>query len=183
MVDAVAALPRAMEEQFEKSGVAMALSDTSPDAPLVLVNEAFCTLTGYSRDEVEGVNCRFLQGEGTTAEQRQALHDFVHDESVDAGRFPVLNYRKNGEAFLNFVFMTRLRDSNGVTRFIIASQFDLTDADRRSRVRDSDAELGRRLSDVEVISREFGLAMIGSAKILADSAATIARLSIDESIR
>ncbi len=183
MVEAIAALPRALEEQFERSGVALALSDGGPDAPLVLVNEAFCTLTGYDRTEVEGVNCRFLQGEGTTADQRHALRDFVHDGRADSGRFPILNYRKNGEAFLNFVFMSRLRDRSGVTRYIIASQFDLTDADRRTRLAGSDAELGKRLSDVDVISREFGLAMIGSARILAESAATIARLSIDESMQ
>jgi PAS domain-containing protein len=32
------------------------------DAPIVLANQAFLDLTGYSADEVIGRNCRFLQG-------------------------------------------------------------------------------------------------------------------------
>ncbi len=32
------------------------------DNPIVFANDAFCRLTGYSREEVLGRNCRFLQG-------------------------------------------------------------------------------------------------------------------------
>ncbi|RUA22478.1 PAS domain-containing protein [Billgrantia gudaonensis] len=48
-----------------------------PDIPLIYVNGAFERITGYSRDEVLGRNCRFLQGSDTDeqalAELRQAL--------------------------------------------------------------------------------------------------------------
>lgn len=41
----------------------MATSDpTLPDNPIVYINTAFETLTGYARDEVLRRNCRFLQG-------------------------------------------------------------------------------------------------------------------------
>ena len=36
-----------------------------PDNPIVFVNDAFGRLTGYTREETLGRNCRFLQGEGT----------------------------------------------------------------------------------------------------------------------
>ena len=36
-----------------------------PDCPLMYVNEAFCRMTGYERDEIIGRNCRFLQGPDT----------------------------------------------------------------------------------------------------------------------
>ena len=36
-----------------------------PDCPIVYVNDAFCKITGYARDEVIGRNCRFLQGADT----------------------------------------------------------------------------------------------------------------------
>lgn len=36
-----------------------------PDCPLMYVNEAFCRMTGYEREEIIGRNCRFLQGPET----------------------------------------------------------------------------------------------------------------------
>ncbi len=36
-----------------------------PDCPLMYVNEAFCRMTGYAREEIIGRNCRFLQGPDT----------------------------------------------------------------------------------------------------------------------
>ncbi|CAI7842784.1 unnamed protein product, partial [Closterium sp. NIES-53] len=35
------------------------------DNPIVYVSDAFLELTGYTRKEVLGRNCRFLQGPGT----------------------------------------------------------------------------------------------------------------------
>ncbi|QQA43919.1 PAS domain-containing protein [Pelagovum pacificum] len=173
------ALPEALRSYFDRSTVALALSDTSDDVPLVLVNDKFCELTGYEPDDVIGHNCRMLQGEETSSDDRAGLREFLEDDSQEGGRFPILNYRKSGEAFYNLVFMTRLRDDQGVTRFILASQFDMTTTKLRARLDDNDARLNRSLSDVETIGREFGLAMQGSAKILSDSVAMLARLSMD----
>lgn len=173
-------LPEALRSQFRRSNVALALSRAEGDVPLVLVNDAFSRLTGYSDDECRGRNCRFLQGPATGAEERLALRRFVHDASRDAGRFPVLNYRKDGRRFVNFVFMSRLRDGAGRTRFVLASQFDMTEVHHRVRLPENDAELGRRLSDIDAIGRGFGLAMLGSAEALAQSAAMLAQLSLDD---
>ncbi|WP_353475264.1 PAS domain-containing protein [Salipiger sp. H15] len=173
-------LPRQLGDYIERSGIALAVSRTEGDAPLILVNGAFCTLTGYSPDEALGRNCRFLQGEATTEQTRRPLHDFVHGTAPESGRFPIINYRRDGSRFLNFVFMTRLRDRSGRARFILASQFDMTSALRRSGLPANDETLTRALSDVEQIGREFGLAMVGSAQLIADSVAILARLSLDE---
>lgn len=179
MVGGVASLPEGLVEYFSRTTVALALSEAGGDVPLVLVNEPFCRLTAYSRDDAVGRNCRFLQGPDTTSESKSALHDFIHDDRHDGGRFPVLNYRKDGSAFHNLVFMTRLRDSDGTARYVLASQFDMSSSMLRAEIGENDRKLNRHLSDIETIGREFGLAMEGSAKILSDSVAMIAKLAMD----
>lgn len=174
-------LPPALSDYIQKSGVALAVSTTEGDAPLIAVNGAFCKLTGYDAEDVTGQNCRFLQGPNTPEEQRQPLHDFVHGDGGDNGRFPILNYRKDGSEFHNFVFMSRLFDPSGRARLILASQFDMTTALQRSDIAKNDAKLSRALTDVEQIGREYGYAMMGSAQLIADSVATLARMSFSDS--
>jgi PAS domain S-box-containing protein len=175
-------LPRALEEIFARTRVALALSEDGerdPEVPLVLVNEPFTALTGYPEAEVLGRNCRFLQGPETSAEARRELHAFIHDPSAERGRFAVLNYRRDGRTFENLVFMSRLRDGAGRPRYILASQFDMTEALARSRLERNDAELSRRLAEVQEAGRHCGLAMTDSARLLSDSLTTPARLSLE----
>ena len=48
--------------------MAMVITNPSlPDNPIVFCNEAFQRLTGFSREEIIGQNCRFLQGQTATA--------------------------------------------------------------------------------------------------------------------
>lgn len=176
-------LPPALQDYLHRSTVPLAVSEAGGDAQLRFVNAAFCTLTGYSQDEVVGFNCRFLQGADTSQEDREALRAFVQGAGGDSGRFPILNYTKDGQSFYNYVFMTRLRDAGHTVRFILASQFDMTTAVQRSRIEANDASLKRTLTDVEQIGREFGIAMIGSAQMISDSVATMARLTLDETRR
>jgi len=172
-------LPSELTTYFDRSNVALALSPAdTEDHALSLVNAAFLRLTGYVRDDIIGRNCRFLQGDETSSEDKQRLHDFVHDDAQDDGRFPILNLRKDGSRFYNFVFMTRLRDADGVARFLLASQFDLTAAVDRIRLQENDQALQRSLSDIDRIGREYGLTMLSSARTLAGSVATLARLSM-----
>ncbi len=173
-------LPEKLTAYLSRSNVALALSEGGGDVPLSYVNKAFCDLTGYKPDEVVGQNCRFLQGEESDPAHKQALHDFVMNPNVDSGRFPILNYRKDGTTFLNFVLMTRLRDRKGNTRFILASQFDMTSAEKRSNMPAHDKKLSAELAEVNAMGVEFGLAMRGSAQTIADSIAMLARMSLDE---
>ena len=47
------------------------------DNPVVFANNAFCRLTGYSRDEIIGRNCRFLQGPETDPQTVQRIRAAV----------------------------------------------------------------------------------------------------------
>ena len=76
--------------------------------------------------------------------------------------------------------MTRLRDRRGKTQYILASQFNLGSAIKRTEIEKNDRKLNKSITDVEAVGRDFGLAMMGSAEILADSIATVAKLSLNE---
>lgn len=99
-----------------------------PDNPIVFANGAFLRLTGYSRDEVIGHNCRFLQGPDTDPLAvdiiRRAVDDVV-DVSVD-----ILNYRKDGSSFWNALLISPVSNEKGELQFFFASQLDVTDRKR-----------------------------------------------------
>lgn len=114
-----------------------------PDNPIIYANEGFERLTGYSRQEVLGKNCRFLQGEGTdphaVEEIRQALSHGV------SCRVDLLNYRKDGSRFWNRLSITPMRDKKGVIVNFVGVQFDITEL----------KETRQRLEQANIILEKF----------------------------
>lgn len=94
-----------------------------PDNPIVFVNDAFGKLTGYSREETLGRNCRFLQGPGTS------LDDIAKVRQAIAMREPIeidlLNYRKDGTLFWNRLLVSPVFN-DGELAYFFASQLDVT---------------------------------------------------------
>ena len=67
------------------------------DAPLVYVNPGFERITGYTRAEVTGHNCRFLQEKHANKRQRRIIRD-----AMAAGQgcmVEIENVRKDGRSF------------------------------------------------------------------------------------
>jgi PAS domain S-box-containing protein len=92
--------------------------------PMIFVNREFCRTTGYSKQDVTGLNCRFLQGPKTEPASIAMIQDTLR-RGVDCF-VRITNYRKNGESFENLLSMRPVHDSNGVYRFCIGVQFDAT---------------------------------------------------------
>ena len=98
---------------------------TIPGAPLIFVNPKFCDVTGYSKNEIYGHNCRFLQGPRTEPEAIQVLHD-----SLSRGQdchVKLTNYRKNGETFQNSLSLRAVYDSYNVYHYVIGIQHEIKD--------------------------------------------------------
>ena len=96
-----------------------------PDNPIIFANDAFLQLTGYSREEVNGRNCRFLQGPDTDPDAVSQIRDAVaelRDISID-----VLNYKKDGTAFWNALYISPVINEEGVAQYYFASQIDATE--------------------------------------------------------
>lgn len=147
MVQAMGVDARGMtpESLINNSKVAAVVSDPRlPDNPIVACNAAFIELTGFSRDEIVGRNCRFLRGAGTEPELTAMLR-----EAIAAAR-PVMveltNYRKDGTPFRNAVMIAPLLDDAGAVRYFLGSQMRIDDvgASRNAVARDALDKLTRR---------------------------------------
>ena len=88
---------------------------TTPWGPSqVYVNNHFVDLTGYSREEALGRNCRFLQGPETEPEMVASMKDCMAKGADCFVR--MTNYRKDGSTFANLLVLRPIRDSCGVLR-------------------------------------------------------------------
>ncbi|MBO1021934.1 PAS domain-containing protein [Methylobacterium sp. SD274] len=125
------------------SQIAMVITDpVQPDNPIVFANDAFCALSGFSREETVGRNCRFLQEPDTDPIEVTRLR-----EAIDR-RVPVeaqlLNRRKDGSLFWNRLFVSPVFQGETLV-FWVASQFDATS---------EQARLDRLETDRKALERE-----------------------------
>jgi diguanylate cyclase (GGDEF)-like protein/PAS domain S-box-containing protein len=101
------------------------ISDANlPGLPLTYVNPAFERMTGYPADEVNGRNCRFLQGNDLNQPEVAILRASLRD-GTDA-RAVLRNYRKDGSLFWNELYLSPIRDSNGLITHFVGIQNDVT---------------------------------------------------------
>lgn len=95
------------------------------DYPIIYVNSAFTDMTGYALEEVKGRSCRFLQGPDTDPQQiteiQRALEQH-HDITLT-----LRNYRKNGQAFWNNLFLSPVRGPDGQVTHFVGSINDISE--------------------------------------------------------
>jgi len=95
-----------------------------PDNPLIYVNDGFERLTGYSREEVLGRNCRFLQGPGTDPTALQQIRECIRERRDCL--VELLNYRKDGTPFWNRLSIAPLWDKAGKLTHFVGVQSDVS---------------------------------------------------------
>lgn len=115
---AIALYRRAMEA----SSVGMSIADaTMSDLPLIYVNPAFERITGYTKKEALGHNCRFLQGAYRDQPGLKEIRAAIAEERE--GKALLHNYRKDGKPFWNELVITPVHDGSGkLTHFIGIAQ-------------------------------------------------------------
>lgn len=126
----------------------MVLSDPNrPDNPIVFANRAFVRMTGYDRSEILGRNCRFLQGIDTDRDTVDQVRQAIRARTEIA--VELLNYRKDGTAFWNALFVSPVFGADGRLVYFFASQLDV------SRRRDAEDAL-RRAQAIEAAGQLTG---------------------------
>lgn len=95
------------------------------DDPIIYVTPAFEELTGYTKDDMIGRNCRILQGPETDPAEVAKMHHALAEGR--ACEVELLNYRKNGESFWNLVSIAPIFDDDGVLTHFVGVQTDVTE--------------------------------------------------------
>uniref|UniRef100_A0A0D9W3C5 non-specific serine/threonine protein kinase n=1 Tax=Leersia perrieri TaxID=77586 RepID=A0A0D9W3C5_9ORYZ len=96
-----------------------------PDNPIIFASDSFLELTEYTREEILGRNCRFLQGpetdQGTVDKVREAIRE-QKEITVQ-----LINYTKSGKKFWNLFHLQPMKDQKGELQYFIGVQLDGSD--------------------------------------------------------
>ncbi len=117
-----ALLQRCLEASY--NGV-LIVDAQAPGQPVIYVNPAFEQITGYSAEEALGRNCRFLQGSET---RQSGIEEIRRALAAQREVHVVLrNFRKDGSAFWNDLYIAPVPDERGVITHYIGVQNDISE--------------------------------------------------------
>ncbi len=119
-------LMRVQQRAIEAASSGILITDPlKPDNPIVICNRAFLEMTGYTADEVMGMNCRFLQRDDRDQEAIEELRTAI--AAGRASRVLLRNYRKDGTMFWNDLRISPVRDDQGQVTHFVGIQADVTE--------------------------------------------------------
>ena len=109
---------------------------TQHDLPIVYCSDIFERLTGYTKHEILGRNCRFLQapdGKVQSGVKRKYVDDqaVLHLKNMTAqlqeAQISVINYRKGGQPFMNLLTIIPIRYDSDEMKYFVGFQVDLVE--------------------------------------------------------
>jgi PAS domain S-box-containing protein len=119
-------IPQILTQILDGSINGITLSDPDQeDNPIVYANKAFEKITGYSKEETAGRNCRFLYDQDKDQEALQQIRDAI--KNARPVEVTLKNFRKNGELFYNRLSITPLFDNEGQLIYFLGFQYDVTE--------------------------------------------------------
>uniref|UniRef100_A0A140F7F5 Phototropin n=1 Tax=Leucodon brachypus TaxID=94541 RepID=A0A140F7F5_9BRYO len=124
-----------------------------PDNPIIFASDQFLELTEYTREDVLGCNCRFLQGPETDPATVRQIKDAIaecRDITVQ-----LVNYTKSGRPFWNLFHLQAVRDPKGELQYFIGVQqnpqgrlFDHTERERAKMVQQTTTTIDDAVRDL-----------------------------------
>nr|CAB3462779.1 unnamed protein product [Digitaria exilis] len=105
-----------------------------PDNPIIFASDSFLQLTEYSREEILGRNCRFLQGPETDRGTVKKIRDAIDNQREVTVQ--LINYTKSGKKFWNLFHLQPMRDQKGDVQYFIGVQLDGTERARDAAAKD-----------------------------------------------
>ncbi len=118
-------IPYVLSQILDTAVTGITLSDPDlEDNPIIYANEVFELITGYSREEMIGRNCRFLQGEDRDQEEIGQIREAVREHRPIT--VTLRNYKKDGTLFYNRLSVRPLFDRQGRLIYYLGVQYDVT---------------------------------------------------------
>lgn len=112
-----------MEAIIDGSRVGALVTDASQkDNPIIFANRTFEEMTGYTREEILGQNCRFLQGEETDPSTVAKIRRVIAEKA--SLTVVIKNYKKDGTLFWNRLNLRPLNIDG--TDYYIGTQTDVS---------------------------------------------------------
>jgi PAS domain S-box-containing protein len=109
----------------DSTNVGIVIADAQiKDYPVIYVNSYFEKVTGYTKEEILGQNCRMLQGTYRDENARNKIKRALNKEEFI--QLEIRNYRKTGELFWNYLTLTPLFDENLNLLYYVGIQNDIT---------------------------------------------------------
>lgn len=114
-----------MQRAMDCSNNGIIITDLADnDYAIIYANDAFVNLTGYSLDKLLGQNPRMLQN---TDRDQPNLNEIRNALAADRETYTVLrNYRQDGSMFWNEVYISPIKDQNGVITHYVGIQNDVS---------------------------------------------------------
>ncbi|MGY3055677.1 PAS domain S-box-containing protein [Pedobacter sp. UYEF25] len=94
------------------------------DNPIIYCNKAFEMMTGYSRAEIIGHNCRFLQSEDKSQIAIETMRSAI--KNGESCMVEIRNYTKNGIPFWNELYLSVVKNNENVVTHFIGVQNDIS---------------------------------------------------------
>ena len=115
-----------LSQAVNASSCGVTIADvTKADMPLVYVNDCFEDITGYKWQEIQGKNCRFLQGDEQQPEAVETIKQAI--KSQLSCTVVLKNYKKSGEVFYNELHLSPLINQQGELSHYVGIQNDITE--------------------------------------------------------
>ncbi|MGJ0485847.1 MAG: PP2C family protein-serine/threonine phosphatase [Methylomicrobium sp.] len=131
------------DRAIEASSAGIIITDArKKDNPIIYANPAFSQMTGYSPEELIGLNPRILQGPETDPEAIKVIRQALREDRPCL--ITLKNYRKDGTTFWNELYISPVRDSQGNLTHYIGVQTDVTQL-RRAEEERHELEIAKQI--------------------------------------
>lgn len=115
-----------LRRQLDALNSSVVLVDVSLESmPILYVNKRFEEMTGYSSAEAVGRNCSFLQRDNKNQPGIAKLRTAISNRQ--SCQVVLENYKKDGSAFVNELFISPVYDRTGKVGLYIGLQHELSD--------------------------------------------------------